>query len=59
MTIVLVPVVRCKDCLHFLPQPFTDGGTCIKDNSQRFVPNNFFCADGETNDGWDYEEEQT
>ena len=51
-----VQVVRCKDCLHFHPTPYGAGGECIKDNRQWNVRDYFFCFDGETDDGWDYEE---
>lgn len=60
-----VQVVRCKDCLHFHPMLCGngyywrgDGGSCIKDNRQWAVSDDFFCYDGERNDGWDYEGEQ-
>lgn len=51
-----VQVVHCKDCLHFHPTPYGAGGECIKDNRQWNVRDYFFCFDGETDDGWDYEE---
>ena len=41
----VVPVVRCKDCVHHIDAPKTTDVWC--ENVDGLLPKDWFCADGE------------
>lgn len=49
-TIDAVEVVRCKDCVHWQPEPMGDVMMCYGGANGRYTAPDWFCADGRRKD---------